>query len=213
MANNELEIGRGSGSWEWENNFDRLFIVRNAFSSVCDYRYSCFFLFYFLDESERNGKNPWVQDCYSTPERKDSVPSAVKTAGKYARVWSKAFKCSKKVKKKTLSFLEENKIKGKSANMIQFKSRDKARIKHDKARLRWSHAPFVRLDRPQRDRLRLLAFFFWQLHHGVRFWRRFHSKRRLDLNLFVMDECLLKEWSLVIACGGRGYQRILVVSG
>ena len=119
-----------------------------------------FFLFYFLDESERNGKNPWVQDCYSTPERKDSVPSAVKTAGKYARVWSKAFKCSKKVKKKTLSFLEENKIKGKSANMIQFKSRDKARIKHDKARLRWSHAPFVRLDRPQRDRLRLLAFFF-----------------------------------------------------
>lgn len=159
MANNELEIGRGSGSWEWENNFDRLFIVRNAFSSVCDYRYSCFFLFYFLDESERNGKNPWVQDCYSTPERKDSVPSAVKTAGKYARVWSKAFKCSKKVKKKTLSFLEENKIKGKSANMIQFKSRDKARIKHDKARLRWSHAPFVRLDRPQRDRLRLLVFF------------------------------------------------------
>lgn len=160
MANNELEIGRGSGSWEWENNFDRLFIVRNAFSSVCDYRYSCFFLFYFLDESERNGKNPWVQDCYSTPERKDSVPSAVKTAGKYARVWSKAFKCSKKAKKKTLSFLEENKIKGKSANMIQFKSRDKARIKHDKARLRWSHAPLVRLDRPQRDRLRLLAFFF-----------------------------------------------------
>ena len=161
MANNELEIGRGSGSWEWENNFDRLFIVRNAFSSVCDYRYSCFFLFYFLDKSERNGKNPWVQDCYSTPERKDSVPSAVKTAGKYARVWSKAFKCSKKVKKKTLSFLEENKIKGKSANMIQFKSRDKARIKHDKARLRWSHAPFVRLDRPQRDRLRLSAFFFY----------------------------------------------------
>lgn len=42
----------------------------------------------------------------------------------------------KKQKKKTLSFLEENKIKGKSANMIQFKSRDKARIKHDKARLR-----------------------------------------------------------------------------
>lgn len=41
-----------------------------------------------------------------------------------------------KSKKKTLSFLEENKIKGKSANMIQFKSRDKARIKHDKARLR-----------------------------------------------------------------------------
>ena len=67
----------------------------------------------------------------------------------------------KKQKKKTLSFLEENKIKGKSANMIQFKSRDKARIKHDKARLRWSHAPFVRLDRPQRDRLRLLAFFFY----------------------------------------------------
>ena len=66
----------------------------------------------------------------------------------------------KSKKKKTLSFLEENKIKGKSANMIQFKSRDKARIKHDKARLRWSHAPFVRLDRPQRDRLRLLAFFF-----------------------------------------------------
>lgn len=65
----------------------------------------------------------------------------------------------KKQKKKTLSFLEENKIKGKSANMIQFKSRDKARIKHDKARLRWSHAPFMRLDRPQRDRLRLLAFF------------------------------------------------------
>lgn len=95
--------------------------------------------------------------------------------------------------------------------MIQFKSRDKARIKHDKARLRWSHAPFVRLDRPQRDRLRLLAFFFLQLHHGVRFWRRFHSKRRLDLNLFIMDECLFKEWSLVIACGGRGYQRILVV--
>ena len=95
--------------------------------------------------------------------------------------------------------------------MIQFKSRDKARIKHDKARLRWSHAPFVRLDLPQRDRLRLLAFFFLQLHHGVRFWRRFHSKRRLDLNLFIMDECLFKEWSLVIACGGRGYQRILVV--
>ena len=67
----------------------------------------------------------------------------------------------KSKKKKTLSFLEENKIKGKSANMIQFKSRDKARIKHDKARLRWSHAPFVRLDRPQRDRLRLLAFFFF----------------------------------------------------
>ena len=118
----------------------------------------------------------------------------------------------KKQKKKTLSFLEENKIKGKSANMIQFKSRDKARIKHDKARLRWSHAPFVRLDRPQRDRLRLLAFF-WQLHHGVRFWRRFHSKRRLDLNLFIMDECLLKEWSLVIASGGRGIRGFLVVSG
>ena len=99
MVNNELEIGRGSGSWEDDNNFDRLFIVWNAFSSVCDYRYSCLFLFYFLDKSERNGKNPWVQDCYSTPERKDSVPSAVKTAGKYARVWSKAFKCSKKAKK------------------------------------------------------------------------------------------------------------------
>ena len=162
MVNNELEIGRGSGSWEDDNNFDRLFIVWNAFSTVCDYRYSCFFLFYFLGKSERNGKNPWVQERYSTPERKDSVPSAVKTAEKYARVWSKAFKMleKSKKKKKTLSFLEENKIKGKSANMIRFKSRDKARIKHDKARLRWSHAPFVRLDRPQRDRLRLLAFFF-----------------------------------------------------
>ena len=27
MVNNELEIGRGSGSWEDDNNFDRLFIV------------------------------------------------------------------------------------------------------------------------------------------------------------------------------------------
>ena len=61
--------------------------------------------------------------------------------------------------------------------------------------------------------LKTFGLFFWQLHHGVRFWRRFHSKRRLDLDLFIMDECLLKEWSLVIACGGRGYQRILVVSG
>lgn len=52
--------------------------------------------------------------------------------------------------------------------------------------------------------LKTFGLFFWQLHHGVRFWRRFHSKRRLDLNLFVMDECLLKEWSLVIACGVGG---------
>ena len=59
--------------------------------------------------------------------------------------------------------------------------------------------------------LKTFGLFFLQLHHGVRFWRRFHSKRRLDLNLFIMDECLFKEWSLVIACGGRGYQRILVV--